>query len=234
MNDYSSDWIETFLTTIDPAQTQREVAFLQRQLPRDRVNRILDLGCGLGRHSGALSAAGYDVPGIDRDRTLIAQASVAHPGAQFVAMNATQILSLNQSFDAVICMWQSFGYLETAGNERLIADIAATLRSGGRFVLDIYNRHFFETRQGTLTSQRSGRHIRESKRIDGDRLRVDLVYDEDESKSDYFEWQTFTPAEISELAVVHKLHPQFICTNFDETIFASSQAPRMQIVFEKA
>src|SRR5688572_27155276 len=144
MNDYSSNWIETFLATVDPAQTQREIQFLQRQLPRNQFPRVLDFCCGLGRHAGALASLGYHVTGIDRDSQLIAQAKLTHPRASFFTMDATALAALPDMFDAAICMWQSFGYLDRAGNDRLLSDIASKLRPNGRFVLDIYNRDFFE------------------------------------------------------------------------------------------
>jgi SAM-dependent methyltransferase len=234
MNEYSPDWIETFLSTIDPAQTQRETAFLQRRLPSARFARVLDICCGLARHAAALALAGYDVTGVDRDATLIAQARLApHPNCRLVTMDVRDLASLDGSFDAAICMWQSFGYFGGAENEHLLASIAAKLRLGGRFILDIYNRDFFETRQGVQMSQRAGRQIRENKRIDGDRLRVNLIYDDNELKFDQFDWQIFTPDQITALARVHGLGTQLICTNFDEATAASSQAPRMQIVFER-
>ena len=233
MNQYTAEWIDTFLATIDPAQTQREMAFLQRQLPRNRFTRVLDICCGLGRHSVALASIGYDVTGIDRDPALIAQAKLVHSNARFIAMDIKDLASLNGSFDAVICMWQSFGYLDSNGNEELLASIASELGTGGRFVLDIYDRDFFEPRQGTLTTERAGKRIRETKSMDGDRLLVELVYDEDESRSDRFDWQIFTPTQIASLAGKHGLIVLTSCTGFDETKPPSGQSPRMQIVFEK-
>ena len=37
-------------------------------------------------------------------------------------------------------MWQSFGFLDAASNERQLALIGAKLRDDGHLVLDIYNR----------------------------------------------------------------------------------------------
>ncbi|MBC8107599.1 MAG: class I SAM-dependent methyltransferase [Anaerolineae bacterium] len=233
MNDYSSDWIDTFLTTIDPAQTQREVALLQRQLPRDRFGRVVDICCGLGRHSGALAALGYSTTGIDRDATLIAKARRANPHVQFVTMDARGIETLDQQFDAAICMWQSFGYLERAGNDRLLSGISKTLRPGGCFVLDIYNRKFFEPRQGVLTSNRNGRAIQETKAIDGERIRIELIYDGDSMKSDRFDWEIFTVDQIASRANAVSLKMIAACSAFDERAAVSDSVPRMQVVFEK-
>lgn len=233
MNDYSNDWIDTFLATVDPAQTQCELEFLQRQLPLDRFPRVLDVCCGLGRHAGALASLGYDVTGIDRDPKLIAQAQLAHPRARFLALDAMDIASLNESFDAIICMWQSFGFGTSTENDELLQQIAQSLRREGRFVLDIYNREFFTSRQGTLTSQRNGRVIRETKTMHDGRLRVELTYDDDTAKSDMFDWEIFSEDEIAERAAQRQMKLITTCTMFDERTPVSDASPRMQLVFEK-
>jgi len=233
MNDYSHDWIATFLANVDPAQTEHEIAFLQRQLPSERFRRMLDICCGLGRHAGALAALGYDVVGIDRDPTMIAEAKLTHPRVRFIAMDVNDLASLDLSFDAAICMWQSFGYLDDASNQRLLASIASKLDVGGRFVLDIYNREFFKSRQGTSTSERAGRKIRETRQMDGDRLRIDLVYNDDASRVDQFDWQLFTLDQVKALGAKCGLTTDLACTGFDESKPASAQSPRMQVDFTR-
>lgn len=234
MNEYSTDWFETFLATVDPAQTRREVEFLRRQIPRDAFPRVLDLCCGLGRHSGRLAENGYQVTGVDRDATLLARASEAHPDARFIAMDASDVATLDQQFDAAICMWQSFGYLDGTGNDHLLSSVSAKLRPGGRFVLDIYNKNFFEPRQGVLTSNRNGHAIRESKSINGDRIRIELIYDGDPTKCDRFEWEIFTSDQIAARAGAASLTMIAACSGFDERTAVSDAVPRMQLVFAKS
>ena len=45
--------------------TLAEVDFLERMIGRDRRTKILDVGCGTGRHSIELGRRGYRVTGID-------------------------------------------------------------------------------------------------------------------------------------------------------------------------
>ncbi|CAN5539128.1 hypothetical protein BH09PLA1_BH09PLA1_20220 [soil metagenome] len=232
MNEYSKDWFDTFLATVDPAQTQREVAFLQRQLPIDHFARVLDVCCGLGRHSGALAANGYRVTGVERDPALVSAASRIHPAVKFVCMDASEISHLAEPFDAVICMWQSFGFGDRTENDHLLEKISRSLRAGGRFVLDIYNRNFFEPRQGVLRSHRNSQAITETKSIDGDRIRIEIIYDDNDRTADRFDWEIFTVEQISARAAAHRLVRLTACSGFDERQGVSDALPRMQLVFE--
>ena len=42
-----------------------ECDFIENEISRDRSLKILDVGCGTGRHSIELSKRGYTVTGID-------------------------------------------------------------------------------------------------------------------------------------------------------------------------
>jgi 2-polyprenyl-3-methyl-5-hydroxy-6-metoxy-1,4-benzoquinol methylase len=45
--------------------TVGEVDFVERELAADRAKRILDIGCGTGRHAVELAKRGYRVTGFD-------------------------------------------------------------------------------------------------------------------------------------------------------------------------
>ena len=70
-NLYSSIWFELFLSSLDLAQTVREVAFLLRNLPPP--GPVLDLCCDYARHAALLAGAGYEVVGIDRNSDVVGQ-----------------------------------------------------------------------------------------------------------------------------------------------------------------
>ncbi|MGH9024281.1 MAG: class I SAM-dependent methyltransferase, partial [Acidimicrobiia bacterium] len=69
--------------------TEQEVSFLVDALGLAPGQRVLDVGCGPGRHSYALARRGMDVLGIDVARRFVdlAQQS-APPGASFVVGDA--------------------------------------------------------------------------------------------------------------------------------------------------
>jgi len=233
-NRYSATWFELFLASPEERQTRIEVDFLTRQLPRERFTTILDVCCGYGRHAAPLGEHGYEVMAIDRDPNVIDAARRGHgpKGVDFQVWDMSRIRDLNRRFDAVICMWQSFGYLDAAANRDILDQIATILNPGGRFIIDIYNASFFESRQGVRSSRRQGIDIVTTQDLHADRLTVNLEYG-DGRGNDTFEWQVFTRDSFRVEALSHGLQPLVGCTDFEESQSPGPAKPRMQFVLEK-
>jgi SAM-dependent methyltransferase len=231
---YSSVWFSTFLDTIPAEQTAREVAFLERQLPLSRHRTVLDLCCGAGRHAIPLAHSGHEVTGVDRDPAALARARSANTSrATFIEADVRSVLQDRGRWSAAIIMWASFGYFTAEQNRAILGDIVRSLEPGGRLVLDVYNRDWFEAHQGEHRRERAGIHLTETKHVVGDRLSVELRYDGHDAV-DRFSWQVFTPA-----GLVHVLNDSGLrlvtqCAGFDESVPPTSDQPRMQVVAERA
>jgi SAM-dependent methyltransferase len=229
---YSQKWFEAFLESIPETQTATEVAFLVRQLPIAKFSNILDLCCGSGRHALRLAQLGYRVTGVDQDAAAIlrAQAKVER-GARFVRGDIRDLSNYGTN-DAVLILWSSFGQFSDDENMALFQSIARHIRPGGRLVLDIYHREFFEAHQGVRTFERQSVVVTETKRVNGNRLTVKLSYS-DSPETDSFNWQVFRPDELAALAARAKFELVLACSEFDEQTAASMDRPRMQLVFER-
>jgi SAM-dependent methyltransferase len=233
MNVYSPTWYELFLQPIAPEQTEREVAFVARWLPLPAYSAVLDLCCGHGRHARALAERGYRVTGLDANAVALAAARrMSSEAIVYLQHDMRRLAELPGTFDAIICLWQSFGYFDAATNADILRQINQKLRPGGRLVLDIYHRGFFGRNQGMRHFEREGRAISETKRMDGDRLTVTLDYGPD-LPPDVYTWQLFSPAAITDLARQYGFELLLACADFDQAIPASTEAPRMQLVFER-
>ena len=232
-NDYSPHWFATFLDRYDSARTAAEIAWLVRQLPLPAYRRVLDVACGSGRHALPLAALGYHVTGVDRDSSAIATAQHHAPdGAVFCVGDMRDLRAVPGPFDAVLSLWQSFGYFDSATNAAVLGQMAACLCPGGRLILDLNHRDFFAAHQGERIIERADRTIRETGHLDGDRYTVTLDYGPAQPP-DRFDWQIYTPAEIVALAAPLGLRPVLLCSEFDAAQPAGPDHARMQVVLAK-
>ena len=51
-----------------------ECDFLEKEIQKNKNAKILDIGCGTGRHSIELSKRGYDITGVDLSNSLLKRA----------------------------------------------------------------------------------------------------------------------------------------------------------------
>jgi SAM-dependent methyltransferase len=230
-NTYSRAWFEFFLE-IRPS-TEAELAFLTTCLPNPPYTRLLDLACGQGRHANPLARLGYRVLGIDRDATALEFARRQAPqGVSYLQADMRNLSGVSGLFDAAICMWQSFGYFSPAQNKRLLAQVSRLLRPGGRLILDIYHPAFWETHLGSFQVERRGVMIHTTNQIQEGRMFVELSYSDGRAQ-DSFDWQLFTPEEITHLASEQGMTCLHTCAGYQWTQPASVEMPLVQYVFER-
>jgi SAM-dependent methyltransferase len=129
---------------LPPERTAAEVNGVVGQLGLPPGARLLDLCCGQGRHAVPLARLGLRVTGLDLSRPLLARAAAAADGGPPVGLVAADMRRLpfaDGSFDAVLNLFHSFGYLEDeAEDERVLAEVARVLAPGGRFLQELANR----------------------------------------------------------------------------------------------
>jgi trans-aconitate methyltransferase len=98
--------------------------------------RILDLGCGTGRHANMIAAAGASVIGIDSSPDMIEQAQAAYPEQDFRVADGHDF-HFEEPFDGVFSNAALHWMLEPA---KVIARIWDALKPGGRFVMEMGGR----------------------------------------------------------------------------------------------
>lgn len=129
--------------TFSPAGTGQEIRFITDVLGLPPGGAILDLYCGYGRHAIELAKQGYRVTGVDATEAFlaIARQKAAEEGAD-VAFRQLDMRNLDYEgvFDAVINMFAAFGYFSDDENESVLRKVAAALRPGGLFLIDLLNR----------------------------------------------------------------------------------------------
>jgi SAM-dependent methyltransferase len=119
--------------------TDQEVAFLIDVLDLQPGMRVLDVGCGPGRHVHALSARGLDVVGLDIAAAFLANAG---PGT-WVRSDARRLPFPSGSFDAAISLCQGgFGLLGGHDDQLVLDQMAQVVKRGGRVAVSAFSAYF--------------------------------------------------------------------------------------------
>jgi SAM-dependent methyltransferase len=134
-----------FLDTVDPARTRQQVQQLLRLCTVLPGAVVLDVGCGVGRHSIELAKLGFRVTGVDMNADYIAacreRTEQLGLNAEFHAVDS-RVMKLDVRADLTISLWSSFGYYGEIGDLQILERVAEHTRRGGHVVLDVENRDY--------------------------------------------------------------------------------------------
>ena len=140
-----SDWwndffkgpaVRLWLQALSADQTRQESDRLARLLEIPAGGEILDVPCGAGRVALALNGLGYRLTGVDLSPEFLAHAMSADPARRVVwERRDMRDLPWPSRFDGAVCVGNSFGYLDDAGNADFLRAVRTALRPGGRFIL---------------------------------------------------------------------------------------------------
>jgi ubiquinone/menaquinone biosynthesis C-methylase UbiE len=130
--------------------TAQEVAFLVDELSLRPGMRLLDVGCGPGRHAHAFAELGVEVVGLDISHRFVELAAEgAPPGATFVRADARS-MTFDAEFDAAVSLCQgAFGLVGPGADEQVLSGIARALRPGGVAAVSAFSSYFSVRYQAT-------------------------------------------------------------------------------------
>lgn len=128
--------------------TAQEVEFLVGALGLGPGDRLLDVGCGPGRHAHAFAERGIEVVGVDISQRFVDLATAgAPPGATFRRADA-RALAFDAEFDAAVSLCQgAFGLTGGPGapldaDAGVLAGVARALRPGGTVAVSAFSAYF--------------------------------------------------------------------------------------------
>lgn len=133
--------------------TERELEFMAEIIPHPEYEKVIDIGCGTGRHSVGLALMGYSVTGVDLSDGMLSVASdkAGRAGAdvRFIQADATSDFpsanGLAGCFDAAICLCEgSLGLIGTGEDPlkqalSIFANVHSLLKPGGIFLFTALN-----------------------------------------------------------------------------------------------
>jgi SAM-dependent methyltransferase len=173
----------------DEGEAERAADLIERVAEPSPGARLLDIGCGRGRHARAFARRGYRVTGIDLSTRAIedARERAATEGLSGIDFRKQDMRAPmgKASFDGTVNLFSSFGYFGdgesdgdngNAEHQQVIERVAAALREGGFFVQDFLNAP--SVRAGLVpedTREAGNLQIREQRWIEGGRINKEIT-----------------------------------------------------------
>ena len=221
----------------DDAGAAFEIGGLQQLIGiRNTALRILDVGCGTGRHSSVLKEYGNFVVGLDFSHPLLRRAKKRKGLYGRLIRGDMRYIPLNPYFDVVVNLFTSFGYfIEENENWSALREMCRVIRPGGCLVLDHINRDYLEKHLVESDSARGKSHtLEQRRRIRGNRIEKDITVLWDNGSVDTIAEtvRLYEPEEIAAHLTEYNMKNIRICGTFDGGPF-SEQTSRMIILAEK-
>lgn len=106
--------------------------------------RMLDLGCGRGRHALQFARAGFQVRAMDLSepvvKALAQQAAKAHLPIQATTGDMLQLPYEDRQFDCLLA-YHVISHTDSKGIQRILEEIRRVLKTGGEFFLTFVSKN---------------------------------------------------------------------------------------------
>ncbi|MCU0847469.1 MAG: class I SAM-dependent methyltransferase [Spirochaetes bacterium] len=126
------------------AGTVGECDFIEKEINYDRSERIIDIGCGTGRHAIEMTARGYMVTGIDLSESQLERAR--HKAGNLdmeidFRKHDARDLPFENEFDLAVMLCEgAFPLMETDEmNFEILKNAARALKNHGKFIFTTLN-----------------------------------------------------------------------------------------------
>ncbi|MDF2961157.1 MAG: SAM-dependent methyltransferase [Paenibacillus sp.] len=147
---------------------------------------VLDLCCGMGRHSMALTDFGYKVTGVDLSDVLLREAEKLDTEEKVRWLQGDmREVPLTGTYDAVVNLFTSFGYFEQDDeNEKVLREIHRLLSpEKGQFIIDYLNPEYVAAHLVPFSKRVEGDcTIEETRKIEDGFVRKTIVIREPDTE----------------------------------------------------
>lgn len=246
MSDWAQEYFERGYTQrwgVPPItdQTRLEVNGVSKHLNLAPSSRIVDIGCGLGRHAVALAQRGSKIIGVDFAVALLIEAQ--HLGAELGAQvhwvrgDMRRLPLRSEYFDAAI-LRDAFGFFEAEeDNEAVLTDVERILVPHGRVCLKVVNGGLIlakfrandcEEREGTVVT------ISRTLVLEPPRMREKITVNGSRGIGEYERRQRlYRPAEIYNMVERAGFSILGVFANTDGTPFQPAVSRAMWLIGER-
>lgn len=136
---------ETDAASYRPETIEKICTILPERMKLPRGARLLDLGCGPGLYCKNLAERGLALTGVDWSENSIRYARQLCRGLSADFLCASYLDPMpQQKFNGALMISQDYGVLAPQGRKKLLTNIRAALKTGGRFAFDVSSTAAFE------------------------------------------------------------------------------------------
>ena len=186
MNWFNSDYYHILYKNRDKKEAEFFINNLIKKLKIKKKSKILDLACGVGRHSFYLNKKGMNVIGIDNSENNIKKAKkFENKFLKFKKKEMTE--DYGQEFDFIFNLFTSFGYINEKHNLNTLKSINNSLINHGILVIDYLNVFKLKEELVEKETKKIGNIIFNIKRSFKDNFIVKKIKIKDNNEIFYFE-----------------------------------------------
>ena len=136
---FDGSYKDVWKKLIPPGISEVECSFIEELAQLQPKDKVLDLMCGYGRHTLPFARKGFLVTAIDNSSSYINEISkqATDEGLTIETIESSALSApFTQTYQAIICMGNSFAFFNKEDALRLLKKIAAHLSPTGVFVIN--------------------------------------------------------------------------------------------------
>jgi len=139
-----TNYSNTYDSEVFTTGTQGEVDFIEKEINYDKAKRILDIGCGTGRHSIELTKRGYEVLGFDLSQDQLSRAvEKAKANNVEIRFERKDARNFDYGFEfdlAIMICEGAFPLMETDEmNFAILRNAFSSIKPGGKLIFTTLN-----------------------------------------------------------------------------------------------
>ncbi len=114
----------------------KELKFIKKYLKQN--SKILDIGCGTGRHAISIFEEGFDISGFDISKAMLTELSKKNPNIEVILGNFLDFDFEGKKFDVLLCFWNSIAEIakDIDALHKFFAQSRDILNNNGKLILN--------------------------------------------------------------------------------------------------
>jgi SAM-dependent methyltransferase len=233
---FDSPYYHILYKSRDVKEAQLLIDNLTDLLKFSPEHRLMDLACGKGRHAIYLNQKGLDVVGLDLSQQSIEHAQQSQNDRLHFYVHDMREIFEERSFDFILNLFTSFGYLETEQeNIKSFQSAARSLKKGGVFVMDFFNTSVvIRDLVAFQEKEIEGINFRISKKIEDGFILKDIAFTVNDHSYHFQEKvKAISLESFTQYFQAAGLSLKYLFGNYALAPFSEESSPRMIFVLEK-